>query len=410
MIFLITFFHTFPNTPLGRIEQLMAFHQFWDAYQELGRLIQQEGKKAEAKLYRLRAQCAMSMSMSSEAVTDSSYVINLKNVDNNEKQLCYNIRSRSYIQLGKFTEAQSDALLSGDRQVINTAQELSKISLLCDGYLKNFQFSEAIPLLDQIIKVSPHSHKYLLERASIAWNMEDYNKFSELSKNLANIYPEDATLLYRIGIVNFCNGNIDESFKHISNSIKLKKSPKNCSNALNAIKDINKYYPEAQNYIKLNNFQNAENSIEKVFNSGKLFCSENSNLIQAAYVIQSQIIKSKGNNNITLEFLNNMTNKFPENNDFLIERGELNLEIGDYDAALFDFQTAQRRNPNDSRIHNGINKAQQLKKEATTKDYYKILGIKKGSSLEEVKKAYKLKAREWHPDRFGDKEKKKKLN
>ena len=237
--------------------------------------------------------------------------------------------------------------------------------------------------------------------------MEDYNKFSELSKNLANIYPEDATLLYRIGIVNFCNGNIDESFKHISNSIKLKKSPKNCSNALNAIKDINKYYPEAQNYIKLNNFQNAENSIEKVFNSGKLFCSENSNLIQAAYVIQSQIIKSKGNNNITLEFLNNMTNKFPENNDFLIERGELNLEIGDYDAALFDFQTAQRRNPNDSRIHNGINKAQQLKKEATTKDYYKILGIKKGSSLEEVKKAYKLKAREWHPDRFGDKEKKK---
>ena len=142
MIFLITFFHTFPNTPLGRIEQLMAFHQFWDAYQELGRLIQQEGKKAEAKLYRLRAQCAMSMSMSSEAVTDSSYVINLKNVDNNEKQLCYNIRSRSYIQLGKFTEAQSDALLSGDRQVINTAQELSKISLLCDGYLKNFQRSE----------------------------------------------------------------------------------------------------------------------------------------------------------------------------------------------------------------------------------------------------------------------------
>lgn len=35
----------------------------------------------------------------------------------------------------------------------------------------------------------------------------------------------------------------------------------------------------------------------------------------------------------------------------------------------------------------------------TNKDYYDILGLKKGASAEEVKKAYRKQALEWHPDR-----------
>ncbi len=32
------------------------------------------------------------------------------------------------------------------------------------------------------------------------------------------------------------------------------------------------------------------------------------------------------------------------------------------------------------------------------KDYYSILGIKKGASLKEIKKAYKEMVKRWHPD------------
>ena len=32
-------------------------------------------------------------------------------------------------------------------------------------------------------------------------------------------------------------------------------------------------------------------------------------------------------------------------------------------------------------------------------DYYKVLGVARGASLEEVKKAYKTQALVWHPDR-----------
>src|SRR5476651_1135233 len=46
----------------------------------------------------------------------------------------------------------------------------------------------------------------------------------------------------------------------------------------------------------------------------------------------------------------------------------------------------------------------------TKRDYYDVLGVSKGASADEIKKAFRRQAVEHHPDRGGDEAKFKELN
>lgn len=60
--------------------------------------------------------------------------------------------------------------------------------------------------------------------------------------------------------------------------------------------------------------------------------------------------------------------------------------------------------------HRGGGRGGQPEKEIDTEKFYKIVGVEKNATLDEIKKAFKKQALKQHPDKGGDVEKFKELS
>lgn len=83
-------------------------------------------------------------------------------------------------------------------------------------------------------------------------------------------------------------------------------------------------------------------------------------------------------------------------------RAKAHGAAGNWEKALQDYKAVAEANPTEKGIHEDIRKAELELKKAQRKDYYKILGIEKDASEQDIKKAYRKMAVKYHPDKNRD--------
>ena len=82
----------------------------------------------------------------------------------------------------------------------------------------------------------------------------------------------------------------------------------------------------------------------------------------------------------------------------LLKRAKCNYDLENFDESVKDYESAWKLEKSNEIKHSLRDAKLQLKK-SKRKDYYKILGITKGASDDEIKKAYRKRALVHHPDR-----------
>ena len=90
-----------------------------------------------------------------------------------------------------------------------------------------------------------------------------------------------------------------------------------------------------------------------------------------------------------------------DNLDALVNLGDYKLKQNEFEEAVRILEKAHDvSGGQNNRVGHMLQRAQQMLRQSKRRDYYKILDVSRDADKREIKKAYRRKAQEWHPDKY----------
>ncbi|EGC32401.1 hypothetical protein DICPUDRAFT_89239 [Dictyostelium purpureum] len=281
---------------------------------------------------------------------------------------------------------------------LDKARDLIKID-------KNYK--EALPLLQEILNTVSDLKEARLMAIECFYHNGDNRRVLDETMSILKAEPSSVKALYWRGRTFFSMGEKEVALKFLREALKFSPDDNDCREMLKTITRFEKATGNANELFNQNKYQESLNQADIA-----LEIEPNSNVYSTPlYLLKCRALLKLKKSKESIEACDKAIELDDSNGDAYFHRGEAFMFEDDYQKALNDYNKAREFKPNDQQVHEGIRRAQKAQKMEKRKDYYKILGIPKTASNEEVKKAFKKLAIKNHPDKskHEDKEKAEKM-
>jgi len=387
--------------------QLLAQGQYSDALTHFHSAI--DADPSNYMSYYKRATVWMALTRGRPALADLDKVISLK-PDFNMARIK---RGTLLMKMGRLDEAHIDlekALTkdpgNDEAAMAYTMIEPIKQTLFeVDNLMKYRNYQPVVDKITEIIEQVPWDPFLREMRADAYLGLGNVIHAISDIKAMTKLTNDNTEGYYKLASLHYQLGEAEEALMEIRECLKLDPDHKDCHPLYKSLKKVAKHVGKAQEALNNQDWDECVNRAQKILdNEPKMArvrfhgwdklcnCQLNSNQYEMSEVVSS-----------CTEAL-----KILEEPRIFCDRADAHLNDELYDEAVNDFRKALDLDDNFQRAKEGLETAQKRQKQASKRDYYKILGLKRNCKKKDVAKAYRKLAQKWHPDNFQDETEKKK--
>ncbi|XP_041973560.1 dnaJ homolog subfamily C member 3 [Aricia agestis] len=318
-------------------------------------------------------------------------------------------RANVYLKLAQYTDAKEDYLQVTYSDPYNEEavswyhriDELADDLRLAEAYYRGGEYRAAAELATRLLELSPWSAqlRHLRAQCYIATDdlfsaVSDIRSVNRLQQDSTDGYFRLAELLYQLG-------HVSDALKEIRECLKLDPEHKQCFPLYKKLKKVDKLLLDCEEKSENRDFLGcveSANKVLKIEDEVTLVVYEARKWLCVCYNKEEEYTQALGECGRALELRREAR--------ILCERADALLHLAMYDDAIHAYKEALEVEEGMQRAKEGISKAQKLQKQAESRDYYQILGVKRSATKQEIVKAYRKAAQKWHPDNYQGDEKK----